>query len=124
MSEMFKGSLDYRVKSSFNQPLNNWNVSNVTDMSSMFDWAIKFNQNINSWNVSNVINMRNMFDNAITFNQPLNNWNTLNLEDMRDMFNWAGRFNQNISNWALPKIKYCKWFAPNLSESQKPPKCR
>ena len=124
MSEMFKGSLDYREKSSFNQPLNNWNVSNVTDMSSMFDWAIKFNQNINSWNVSNVINMRNMFDNAITFNQPLNNWNTLNLEDMRDMFNWAGRFNQNISNWALPKIKYCKWFAPNLSESQKPPKCR
>ena len=107
----------------FNQPLDNWDVSKVTNMGLMFFEAIDFNQPLNNWNVSNVKSMENMF--AWTrYNQPLNNWNTLNLEDMRDMFNWAGRFNQNISNWALPKIKYCKWFAPNLSESQKPPKCR
>ena len=30
--------------SSFNQPLNNWNVSNVTDMDSMFYEATSFNQ--------------------------------------------------------------------------------
>jgi len=31
MDEMFYGA------SSFNQPLNDWNVSNVTDMKQMFD---------------------------------------------------------------------------------------
>ena len=30
--------------SSFNQPLNNWKVSNVTDMDSMFYEATSFNQ--------------------------------------------------------------------------------
>ena len=29
---------------SFNQPLNKWNVSNVTDMHRMFDAATSFNQ--------------------------------------------------------------------------------
>ena len=38
---------------SFNQPLNKWNVSNVTDMYSMFAVAKSFNQPLNNWNVSN-----------------------------------------------------------------------
>ncbi len=38
--------------SSFNQPLNKWNVSNVTDMWSMFNDARAFNQPLNNWNVS------------------------------------------------------------------------
>ena len=36
----------------FNQPLNNWNVSNVTDMGAIFYEAEKFNQNISNWNVT------------------------------------------------------------------------
>ncbi|PPE05133.1 hypothetical protein ELUCI_v1c06690 [Williamsoniiplasma lucivorax] len=33
---------------------NSWNVSNVTDMSSMF-WGVKaFNRNISNWDVKNV----------------------------------------------------------------------
>ena len=31
-----------------------WDVSSVTNMSSMFDTATAFNQNINSWDVSSV----------------------------------------------------------------------
>ena len=50
--------------SSFNQPLNKWNVSNVTDMWSMFNDARAFNQPLNNWNVSNVTNMRWMFEDA------------------------------------------------------------
>jgi MoxR-like ATPase len=38
MSHMFDGA------SSFNQPLDSWNVSNVTDMSHMFDGASSFNR--------------------------------------------------------------------------------
>ena len=66
MAEMF-----YDAKS-FNQPLNNWNVSNVTFMNRMFNGARSFNQPLNNWNVSNVdpeCLQTYMFE--WTFNQPL-----------------------------------------------------
>lgn len=34
-----------------------WNVSNVTDMSYMFNGAINFNSDLSEWNVSNVIDI-------------------------------------------------------------------
>ena len=46
----------------FNQPLNDWDVSNVTDMNNMF--IMSFNQPLNDWDVSNVTDMNNMFFNA------------------------------------------------------------
>ena len=57
--------------SSFNQPLNNWNVSEVTHMERMFGDAEDFNQPLNKWNVSNVEDMSGMFSGAVSFNQPL-----------------------------------------------------
>ena len=56
---------------SFNQPLNNWNVSNVMDMRWMFEVARSFNQPLNNWNVSKVGVMDSMFGRATSFNQPL-----------------------------------------------------
>ena len=44
---------------SFNQPLFQ-NVSNVADMSAMFEGATSFNQPLNKWNVSNVWRMESM----------------------------------------------------------------
>ena len=38
-----------------------WNVSNVKNMSNMFQNAMKFNQSLNNWDVSNVIYMEDMF---------------------------------------------------------------
>ena len=55
--------------------LNNWNVSNVTNMDGMFFEAEYFNQPLNKWNVSKVtgmgFGMKNMFSGATSFNQPL-----------------------------------------------------
>ena len=59
------------MKTAFNQPLNKWDVSNVTKMYCMFKNATSFNQALDKWNVSNVTNMRWMFRNATSFNQPL-----------------------------------------------------
>ena len=45
--------------------INNWDVSKVTDMSEMFIGARSFNQPLNNWNVSNdVTDMQLMFYNA------------------------------------------------------------
>ena len=47
-------------------------MSNVTNMWYMFLNATSFNQPLNKWNVSNdVTYMRRMFDGADSFNQPL-----------------------------------------------------
>jgi surface protein len=51
----------FHKASSFNQPLNNWNVSKVTDMSGMFYSAKIFNQPLNKWDVSSVTDVNNMF---------------------------------------------------------------
>ena len=51
---------------SFNQPLFQ-NVSNVADMSAMFEGATSFNQPLNKWNVSNVTDMGFMFWRAYSF---------------------------------------------------------
>jgi surface protein len=37
----------------FNQPLDNWNVSNVKEMSGMFEGCENFNQSLISWNILN-----------------------------------------------------------------------
>jgi len=44
----------------FNQDLNNWDVSNVNNMSNMFEHSV-FNGNISDWNVGNVRKMDAMF---------------------------------------------------------------
>lgn len=90
----------FRGASGFNQDISNWNVSFVTDMSFMFRGAGAFNQDIGNWNVSAVKNMNSMFDGAIAFNKPLNNWPVSLVEDMGLMFNGASAFNQDLSNWS------------------------
>tara|TARA_B100000963_G_scaffold360449_1_gene391379 strand:- start:1036 stop:2079 length:1044 start_codon:yes stop_codon:yes gene_type:complete len=90
----------------FNQPIGNWDVSNVTNMSGMFYGECAshlFNQNISQWNVSNVTNMQAMFFNGY-FNQPIGNWNVSNVADMTYMFQNAYTFNQDIADWDVSNV--------------------
>ena len=48
--------------------------------------ADSFNQSLNNWDVSKVKTMKNMFRGAISFNQPLNKWNVGEVMDMEEMF--------------------------------------
>jgi surface protein len=84
--------------------INNWNVSNVTNMSFVFSGASMFNQNVTNWNVSNVINMSAMFWGASVFNQNIGNWNVSKVTEMSAMFYRAFAFNQNIGNWDVSKV--------------------
>ena len=83
----------------FNDSVNNWDVSNITDMSQMFRQNKLFNQPLNNWDVSNVTTMKDMFFDAEDFNQPLNNWDTSNVTTMNNMLAYADDFNQDISTW-------------------------
>jgi surface protein len=88
----------------FNQSIGNWNTSNVTNMECMFRNAVNFNQPIGNWNTINVTNMRSMFQNATSFNQSIGNWNTINVTNMRSMFWLATSFNQPIGNWNTSNV--------------------
>ena len=112
MSELF---LCYE---GFNQPIGNWDVSNVTNMSLMFYGECAshlFNQNISQWNVSNVTNMQAMFFNGY-FNQPIGNWNVSNVADMTYMFQNAYTFNQDIGNWDVVNVTECSSFSDNTPQ--------
>lgn len=88
----------------FNEPINSWNVSNVVNMSGMFAYATVFNQSLDLWNVSNVQDFSNMFDNATQFNQSLEQWNVSNAINMSYMFNNATAFNQSLDNWNVSNV--------------------
>ncbi len=90
---------------SFNQSLAYWDVSNVSDFINTFTRATNFNQNIEDWNVSNGTTMRGMFSYASNFNQPLGNWDVSNVDNMNYVFYNAISFNQDISNWDVGLVE-------------------
>ena len=55
-----------------------WDVSSVTNMSSMFFYATSFNQSLNNWDISSVINMQEMFSysslSTDNYDGVLNSW--------------------------------------------------
>ena len=81
--------------------INDWDVSNVTDMQWMFYLASSFNQPLDKWDVSKVKNMGAMFSGATSFNQPLDQWKVHNVISMYNIFSGASSFDQNLGSWEL-----------------------
>ncbi len=90
---------------SFNQPLDNWNVSNVRYTDSMFNGCTSFNQPLDSWDVHNVTNMGLMFKNCQAFNQPLDSWDVHKVTNMGMMFYNCQAFNQPLDSWNVSNVK-------------------
>ncbi len=98
MSQMFQ-------ESDFNQDISTWDVSRVTNMSSMFRENTAFNQHIGGWDVSNVTSMNSMFMRS-PFNQDIGNWDVGNVVSASGLFREASSFNQDLSGWDVSKIIY------------------
>ncbi|WFQ93046.1 BspA family leucine-rich repeat surface protein [Mycoplasma feriruminatoris] len=96
----FSGNQNAQIKG-----IENWDTSNVKDMSWMFIYTDNFNQDISNWNTSNVKTMESMFGNSHSFNQDISKWDVSKVEDMSWMFYKAENFNQDISNWDVSKVK-------------------
>ncbi len=92
-------------KENFNADISKWNVSNVTEMGGMFQGALEFNQPLESWNVSKVTAMDGMFSDASSFNQPLESWDVGNVKNMESMFHGALEFNQPLNNWDVNNVE-------------------
>ncbi len=104
MSHLFDGHI------SFNEDISSWDVSSVTDMTSMFmpttnlGADVKFNQDIGAWDVSNVTSMYQMFTGANSFNQDIGDWDVTSVTNMHGMFSYASSFNQDISSWNVSSV--------------------
>ena len=98
MHEMFYGC------SSFNQPLEGWNVSGVMNMSHLFSGCASFNQPLEGWDVSKVTRMDGMFAVCNSFNQPLAEWNVSQVKRMDAMFSSCTSFNQPLEGWDVSQV--------------------
>lgn len=70
----------------------------------MFLQARRFNQPLGNWDVSNVKNMREMFSYAFNFNQPLDDWDTSNVKDIKGAFTDSG-LTDNKPKWYTQRLK-------------------
>ena len=110
MLELFDG------KTTFNDDISNWDVSNVTasavnnGLFGMFWNASSFNQNIGAWDVSKVVTFRSMFIDASAFNNngsnSIGNWDvsSVGFPNRMDFMFDQTNFNQDISAWCVENI--------------------
>lgn len=94
------------------------NLSNVTDMHSMFNGATLVNGDLSDWDVSNVENMWAMFANAKSFNSDLSNWDVANVTNFGLMFEGASEFNQDLSRWDVSSAIFLNGMFAQASQFQ------
>ena len=96
---------DYNaIFKTFNGDVSQWDVSNVKDMTCMFYKCEQFNCDLSRWDVSNVEDMHWMFNWCIKFNCDLSGWDVSNVTNMTSMFDWCKQFNQNLDNWDVSNV--------------------
>ncbi len=100
---------------SFNQPIGGWDTSNVTDMSAMFSEASNFNQDIGAWDTTSVTGMAGLFSGATAFNQDIGSWDTSSNTSMYLMFFQASAFNQDIGLWNTSNVQDMTYTFANAS---------
>lgn len=92
--------------SDLNPDISGWDVSNVVDMTNMFNRCSKFNGDLSRWDVSKVKNMTQMFYLCYKFNGDLSKWNVSNVETMYNMFKGCRSFEGiGLSSWDMENVK-------------------
>lgn len=98
----------FQSANAFNRPIDNWYMTKVTNINSMFR-SSTFNHPLSNWErigstLGNVTDMGDMFASNIVFNQDIGNWNTSSVTTMLEMFFQATAFNQNIGSWNVSNV--------------------
>ena len=105
LSQVTDMSSMFESATAFNGDISTWNTSSVTNMISMFDSASKFNRDISAWDTSSVTDMTRMFTSATAFNGDISTWNTSSVTDMTRMFTSASAFDGDISDWDTSSVR-------------------
>jgi surface protein len=113
---------NYYYGDEYNGNPNTWDVSGITDMSSLFINKTQNNHpDISTWNTSSVTNMEYMFLDALAFNQNINTkevtvngttytaWDVSKVTKMVFMFCRASAFNQDIGQWNVSSVQDMKY---------------
>lgn len=88
---------------SYNGDLSKWNVSSCENMNFMFAYSYFNNCSLKDWDLSNCKDLNRTFSYS-NFNGDLSNWDVSNCKNMEGMF-FASDFNNNsISNWNVKKV--------------------
>lgn len=87
-----------------NDSFNEWDTSAATNMREMFAFTNIFNQDIGRWDTGSVTNMNRMFMYTIEFNQNIGAWDTSSVVDMGGMFIETTAFNQDIGSWDTSSV--------------------
>lgn|GEM_PF-4687437 len=94
----------FKKCSNFDQDLSSWDTSNVRNMSEMFYFAGNFNGALTFWDTSSVTDMSSMFQGAKSFNRDISSWDTSSVTTMNSMFCNAELFNYDISDWDTSNV--------------------
>ena len=102
----------YGMKSAFydlkttnaNLDLNNWDVSKVVSLQSVFYQAVIPSLNISEWDVSNVTDMVEIFGYLNTNELILNKWNTSKVSSAKGLARYSVINKIDLSNWDLSHI--------------------
>ena len=84
-------------------------TTKITNMSSLFKDK-SFNENISSWDVSSVTDMSSMFHDNHTFNTDLSRWDVSKVTNMNRTFRYAWVMNQDLSDWQVNQVNDCTGF--------------
>ena len=89
-------------------------ISEVTTAYATFlNSEVDASDNVANWNVSNITNMSRMFQNAAVYNGPVGTWDVSNVIDMSSMFSGAAVFDQDLSAWG-PQSRWCDQYAVSV----------
>ncbi len=77
-------------------------TGNISDMSGVFNTVAlrNFNGDISKWDVSNVTNMNSMFESNTAFNGDITAWSVDSVTTMQMMFRGATSFDKDLEAWA------------------------
>ena len=80
-------------------PIQDWDTSEVTDMSRLFEGLVDFHEaGIAQWNTAQVTSFAYMFAGCRAFDAPLD-WDFASATTLEGMFNGATAYNQDVVGW-------------------------
>ncbi len=109
-------------------PIEDWNVTLVTNMEGAFlvgrdggsNISGSFNEDISGWDVSNVSNMQNFMSSQVDFDQNLSGWDVSSVRTMNGMFSGATTFNQPLNTWNVSNVTNMGGMFANASTFNQP----